>query len=102
MLEVFGMLLCSLTFNNDVIHIDFHILPNLILQHMVHQQLVCGSSIFYSEGHDCITIETFMCNEGRLFFIFLPHWDLVVPLSGVNETIKPMTSCGVYQLINYW
>ena len=42
-----------------------------------------------------------MCNERHFFFIFLLHWDLVVPLSGVNEAIKPMTTCGVYQLINY-
>ena len=29
------------------------------------------------------------------------YGDLMVPLSSVNEAIKPVIDCGVYQLINY-
>ena len=42
-----------------------------------------------------------MCDEGGLFFIFFLHWDLVVSLSSINEAIILVTSCGVYQLVNY-
>ena len=41
-----------------------------------------------------------MRDEGSLFLILLLHWDLVVPLSSINEAIELVTGCGVYQLIN--
>ena len=43
-----------------------------------------------------------MCDEGPLFLIFLLHGDLMLPLSSVNEAIELVTSCEIYQLINYW
>ena len=43
-----------------------------------------------------------MCDERSFFFIFLLHRDLMVPLSSVNEAVKLVTSCGVYQLVNCW
>ena len=41
-----------------------------------------------------------MRDEGSLFFILLFYWDLVVPLSSINEVIELVTGCGVYRLIN--
>ena len=76
----------------NIIYIYLHILSNLILEDMVNQPLVGCYGILQAKRHNLITITPFMSDKRYFLLIFLFHWDLVVPLSIINEAIQTVTS----------
>lgn len=72
------MLTSSFDFDYYIINVYFYDAANQWLEDLGHQPLVSCSSIFESERHDFITIESVWSYEGGFFFILWSHWYLVV------------------------
>ena len=69
MSPVIRMLGVSLTFDNHVINIDFHLLAYETFKYRIDQLLIFGPRIFQPEWHDRVAIECLVGYEGCLLFI---------------------------------
>ena len=87
------MILLFLALDKHVIHIHFHVPPNLLAEHLVYQPLVCGSCVLQTEGHNPVAIEPLAGDEGSLLLIFLSHLYLVVLGEGVHKGEELVSSC---------
>lgn len=54
--------------DDHVIHINLDILAYLTFEDLVHEPLVCGSSILESKRHDLVTEIGISSDEGSFFF----------------------------------
>ena len=84
------MLQHGLAFDEHVIHVDLHIIVDLIFEYLVDKLLVGCSGIFQSERHDLIAMEPPISDECHLLLIMQWHFDLVVPEEGIHESQQLM------------
>lgn len=86
-------------FDNYGINVDFHILANLIFEHLIHHALISNSNINEAEGHDSIGVYSSMSNKGYLQNVFGQHSNLVVFKKCVKKIEHYVSRCGIYRLI---
>ena len=67
------------TLDEHVVHIHFHVSPDLFTEHLVYQPLVGYSCIFQLEGQHLVAIKPLAYDEGNFLLVFLCHFYLVVP-----------------------
>ena len=94
------MVLFFFTLDEHIVHIYFHVPPNLFAEHLVYQSLVHGPCVLQTERHDPIAIEPLVGDEGSLLLILFCHLYLVVSRKGVHKGKKLVPSHGVHKLIN--
>jgi len=73
------------TLDEHIINVYFYVTPNLLIEHLIYQSLVCSSCVLQTKRHNPITVESLAGDEGCFFLIFLGHLYLVVPRKCVNE-----------------
>ncbi|XP_020218328.1 uncharacterized protein LOC109801623 [Cajanus cajan] len=61
--EVDSMVLGQGGFDHHVVNIDFHVLPDLLVENLVHQSLVSGSCVLETEGHHSVAVIGVIGNE---------------------------------------
>lgn len=65
--------------NQYVFYIHLNIPPNLAFKHLINEPLVDGSRVLQSKGHDLVTIESAVGDEGSFFLVGLVHLYLIIP-----------------------
>ena len=83
-----------------VIHIVFHVPPNLWMEHMVNQPLICCPCVLQTEGHHLITEQALISDKGCLLLVYLVHPYLIISEESIHKTKQPVTCSRIYQLIN--
>lgn len=86
--------------NQHIVDVYLHVVANLVFEHSVYQSLICGSIIFQSERHDLVTIESHICSETFMLFVWGMHGYLVVSRVGVHEVKDIVTHCSIDQMVN--
>ena len=94
------MVLFLFTLDEHIVHIYFHIPPNLFAEHLFYQSLVRGPCVLQTERHDPIIVEALASDEGSLLLIIFCHLYLVVSRDGVHKGKKLVPGHGVHKLIN--
>ena len=96
-------MICSLrTFYQHVVHVYFHIAPDLIFEDLIDKSLVGGAGILQPEGHHSITVEALGGHKGSVLLVFGRHPNLVVPDKGVHEAEQSKSGRRVHQLVDLW
>ena len=80
--EVLGRLAA---FDKHVIHIDLHIVANLVFECLVDEPLIGCPGILQPEGHDPIAIQPPISDKCYLFLIVRCHCDLVISEESIHE-----------------
>ena len=44
------------TLHQHIVYVDLHSLPDLSLEHLVHEALICGSSVLETERHHPVAV----------------------------------------------
>ena len=86
------MVLFFFTLDEHIVHIYFHVPPNLFAEHLVYQSLVCGPCILQTERHDRVAIKPLAGDEGRLLLILFCRLYLVVSGESVYKGKKLVPS----------
>ena len=94
------MVLFFFTLDEHIVHIYFHVPPNLFAEHLVYQSLVRGPCVLQTERHDPVAVKPLVGDEGSLLLILFCHLYLVVSRKGVHKGKKLVPSYGVHKLIN--
>ena len=94
------MVLIFSTLDEHIVHIYFHIPPNLFAEHLVYQSLVRGPHILQTERHDHVVVEPLVGDEGNLLLILFCHLYLVIPREGVHKGKKLVPGRRVHKLVN--
>ena len=79
------MLVGFCTFDQHVAGIGFHIMPNLVFEHLVDKALICSPCIFQSKMYHFITIHTFIGYEHHLLLTFESHLNLTIAGESIHE-----------------
>lgn len=93
------MLVGHHTFDQPAIYVRLHIPPKLIFEHLIHQPLISGTSIFQAKRYDLIAIGPLMRHKRGLLLILLYHPDLMIPREGVHEAQQLVPRSGVDELV---
>ena len=93
LLEVVQVVLFFFALDEHIVDVHFHVLPNLLAEHLVYQSLVRGSCVLQTKRHDPEAVEPLVGDEGYLFLIFLGHLYMVVPKKCVHEGKKFVPGC---------
>ena len=91
-----------LTLHQHVIYVDFYILPNLWMKHVVNQPLICCPYVLQIEGHHLITEQALTGDKGCLLLVCLVHPYLIVSRKSIHKVKQLVTHSGIYQLVNVW
>jgi hypothetical protein len=65
-------------FHNDIVDICFYSSPNMILKHVEHTSLVCGSGVSKAKGHREVAVHAERSDKRSRELVGLFHLDLVV------------------------
>ena len=49
--QVVEQRVCTVCFDDDVVHVDLYVSSNLLYQAGLHHPLVCGTGVLESKGH---------------------------------------------------
>ena len=79
------MLLLGFAFNHNVVNIYLYCAADQRFEDLCHQSLIGGASVFESEWHDSVAIETMWSYEGCFFYVSRGHGNLVVAGEGVQK-----------------
>ena len=94
-------MVCSLrTFYQHIVHVYFHIAPDLIFEDLIDKSLVGGAGILQPEGHYSVAVEALGGHEGSVLLVFRHHSDLIVPDESVHEAEQSKSRRRVYQLVD--
>ena len=85
--------LATLLFYDHIIHVHFHIPPELVLEEFVDHLLVSSPNVLQAEGHYFITIHPAGGDEGSVLLILSRHPDLVITRECVHER-EEFVACG--------
>ena len=80
------MLFLIQTLYQHIIYINFLILLNLWMKHMVHQPLISCPRVLQPKGHHLVTKQALTDDEGCLLLIRLIYPYLVITREGIHET----------------
>ena len=94
------MFLLFFTLDEHVVHIYFHVPPNLLAEHLVYQSMVRGSRILQTKRHDPIAIKPLAGDEGGILLILFFHLNLVVSGEGDHKGKKLGPGRKVHKLVN--
>lgn len=94
------MLLCWFDFDQNIIHINFHISTNLISENFVHEPLISGSNIFKSKRHEEIAECFARDDEVDLIFVLLDQENLIITLLNLQESQEFVPDSRINQLID--
>ena len=95
--EVEGILLAL---DKEVIHIDFHTLPNQTLEHVIDQMLAGCPCVLEAKGHYLVAVGSPVGDEGSFSLITGEHADLVISEVSIHEGHERVAGRRVYQEIN--
>ena len=85
-----------LTLEKYIVHVHFHVPPNLFFEHLVYQPLVGCSCIFQPKGHYFVTVEPLACDESSFLLVFLCYFYLVVPRECVHKSQELVSCYGIH------
>ena len=71
--------------DDDIVDVDVSVATDLVGEALLHHALVRGTIVLETEGHCCVAVCTERCDEGRVFFVCLSHFDLAITRVGVEE-----------------
>lgn len=93
------MLISLVTFYQNVIDVNFHIMANLIFEDLVDEILVSSSNVLQPKGNDFIIVQHPVSDEGHLLLILRCHFDLVVAQEYIHEAENLVPQGGVNKLV---
>ena len=97
-----NMLLSGFAFNHNIINIYLYCVAYQRFEDLCHQSLISGTSVFESERHDFVAIETMWRYECCLFLVSWGHGNLVISGEGIQEREHPLPGSGIHNLIYSW
>jgi hypothetical protein len=86
--------------DNNIIHVGFDILVELLLEVGLDSSLVGGASVLQPERHRRVAVGAEWGDEHGLLLVFFLDGDLVVPGVAIEEAEQVAARCGVDDLIN--
>ena len=87
--------LATLLFYDHIIHVHFHIPPELVLEEFVDHPLVSCPRVFQANGHHLVTIRLTVGDQGSVLLIMSCHPDLVIARECIHECEEFMACSGV-------
>jgi hypothetical protein len=88
--------------HDDVVDIDFHVVPNLVGEALEHAMLVRSSGILQPKWHGDITKCSKGGDEGGCVLEGLFHGDLMIARIGIQKGKELAPCSGVYDLVDVW
>lgn len=64
--------------DEHIIHVQLHILPDVVLEDFIYEMLIGCTYIFQTKWHDPVTEKILINDKGNLFLILKSHSDLVI------------------------
>ena len=77
--------------DEHVIHVNLHVVADLVLKYLIDELLVDCPDVLQPERYDPISIQPPVDDEHYLLLVMWYHFDLVVPKEGIHKSQQLMS-----------
>ena len=99
-LQMFHVLFTRVRFDDNIVHIDFNVSTNHVVEDVIHQPLVGSSDLFDAKWHDLIVEVVGISPKSHFLFISRMDLDLIVPRECIEKTEDIVACCSVNESID--